>query len=388
MPNNRRGTSADMSLRNSTGRRWRSETSTRLVSPSRITPAETESEADQVFSIARGPSVSVSSELEFWPELDSRGTLFLPPRAAFVGAAVDALEISLDHNVYAPELPSGYSYRVLTSTELVEPLTAEDRERMLHLPDGEVADAVRAVADRLFQPGQTFDERLHAVRKYFHEQHLYSTDVRVTAAREPLAWFLEKRAAAHCEYFASAAAAVLRAGAIPTRYVTGFVTPERNLYGGYFVVRNRYAHAWTQAWSPTKGWVDVDATPTAGLPRATETPGRFGQFWEYLKDRIGAARARFHQRGFLWFAARAVLWRPAADHIRRRGCPVDRSGDPPNTRHATRARRAESQNPTTASTAQPRRRCRSIPTRSRPGQHGNAAPVRRTDRRRTGRARQ
>ncbi|WOP14154.1 transglutaminase-like domain-containing protein [Ottowia sp. SB7-C50] len=40
---------------------------------------------------------------------------------------------------------------------------------------------------------------------------------------------------------------------------------------GYWVVRNADAHAWTEVWYPTQGWVRVD-------PTGAVSPGRIGQF--------------------------------------------------------------------------------------------------------------
>lgn len=83
----------------------------------------------------------------------------------------------------------------------------------------------------------------------------------------------------HCELFATAYALILRSEGIPARLVTGFSGGQR-LAGvagpeeGKFVVRERDAHSWVEAWTEDAGWVAYDPTPAAPLaasPEATST---------------------------------------------------------------------------------------------------------------------
>ena len=51
-----------------------------------------------------------------------------------------------------------------------------------------------------------------------------------------------------CEHFASAFTVVMRAAGIPARVVTGYQGGEFNPYGGYLIVRQSDAHAWSEVW--------------------------------------------------------------------------------------------------------------------------------------------
>ena len=82
-------------------------------------------------------------------------------------------------------------------------------------------------------------------------------------------WFDTK--AGFCEHISSAFVVLLRAAGVPARVVTGFQGGELNGIDGYWVVRNADAHAWTEVWYPTQGWVRVD-------PTGAVSPGRIGQF--------------------------------------------------------------------------------------------------------------
>jgi hypothetical protein len=102
-----------------------------------------------------------------------------------------------------------------------------------------------------------------------------------------LTYFLIEQPPAHCEFFASGAAVLLRLGGIPSRYVTGFVPTEYNLFGQCWIARNKDAHAWAEAFVGNRGWVTVDATPGPGRPQHQEH-SPFALAWD-------AARFRVHE---------------------------------------------------------------------------------------------
>jgi hypothetical protein len=100
--------------------------------------------------------------------------------------------------------------------------------------------------------------------------------------QDPVAEFLFEKKRGYCEYFASAAALLLRLQGIPCRYVTGFVVQEWNRKGGHFVVREADAHAWIEAYDPQQGWISADPTPEAEYLAAR---ARFKSGWlEDLKE--------------------------------------------------------------------------------------------------------
>jgi protein-glutamine gamma-glutamyltransferase len=70
-----------------------------------------------------------------------------------------------------------------------------------------------------------------------------------------------------CGHFASAYATMMRAAGVPARVVTGYLGGEWNPVGGYLIVRQSDAHAWTEVWLEGQGWMRVD-------PTAVVEPGR------------------------------------------------------------------------------------------------------------------
>lgn len=87
-------------------------------------------------------------------------------------------------------------------------------------------------------------------------------------------WF--DRRMGFCEHIASSFVILMRALDIPARIVTGYQGGELNGVDGYWTVRQRDAHAWTEVWHAGQGWVRVD-------PTSAVEPGRTGSL-----QRLGA----------------------------------------------------------------------------------------------------
>lgn len=76
--------------------------------------------------------------------------------------------------------------------------------------------------------------------------------------------FLFDKREGHCERFASALALLLRMHNIPTRIAIGYVPGPSSRFSDWQQIRFKDAHAWTEAWFPELGWVNLDATPGGG----------------------------------------------------------------------------------------------------------------------------
>lgn len=124
--------------------------------------------------------------------------------------------------------------------------------------------ALDQVIDELQLEGRSQAEVLRALAGFFNTRFTYRTWQARPRERDrtltPLARFLTKDRAGHCEYFATATVLLLRRLGIPARYAVGYAVHETS--GDGYVVRLRDAHAWTLVWEPEqKLWVDFDTTP-------------------------------------------------------------------------------------------------------------------------------
>jgi len=119
--------------------------------------------------------------------------------------------------------------------------------------------------------------------------------------------FMTRTRTGHCEYFAAAAALLLRAAGIPSRYATGYAVMERSALEDAYVVRSRHSHAWTRAWVGGR-WVDLDTTPPDWFAEeASQAP-----FWQGLADLARWAGFRWIMReeftmGDAWYGVLVVL---------------------------------------------------------------------------------
>ncbi|MDE2406628.1 MAG: DUF3488 domain-containing transglutaminase family protein [Xanthomonadaceae bacterium] len=103
------------------------------------------------------------------------------------------------------------------------------------------------------------------------------------AGRNEIDDFLFDRKQGYCEHFSSSFVVLMRAAGIPARVVTGYSGGYRNPIGGYWLVRKSDAHAWSEIWLPTRGWIRVDPTAAVAPERIRDTladrrPGQIGGF--------------------------------------------------------------------------------------------------------------
>ena len=184
------------------------------------------------------------------------------------------------------------------------PILMGDRGAVdLHLPAAE-RQAVEAVSEQIFAGVDPHELpqplRVRAVQQFFAAHFKYGSFlpnslVAVPGGMTPLGFFLLKNRVGHCEYFATATALLLRHLGIPARYAYGWSVQEPEQDTGWFIVRERHAHAWCLYWNEeAKAWIDLDTTP--GNWARTEEQN--ASFWEPLSDRWSRA----------WFAFSRWRW--------------------------------------------------------------------------------
>lgn len=136
--------------------------------------------------------------------------------------------------------------------------------------------------------------KIAILRSWFLKEFRYTRNlsIRHGSGRDPAATvrpsamrlFLTDVRAGHCEYFATAAALILREAGIPTRYATGFAVIERDPKRGEFLIRGTHSHAWCRVWNEsTQTWIDFDATPPDWLAAAAPQHSLIQRFNDSLK---------------------------------------------------------------------------------------------------------
>ncbi|MGH9535863.1 MAG: transglutaminaseTgpA domain-containing protein [Terriglobales bacterium] len=159
------------------------------------------------------------------------------------------------------------------------------QEEDLQLPPG-LDPRIGTLARRIVGPHRDPYAQMRALTDYLRSHYRYTLHLRAGGS-DPLADFLFRVRAGHCEYFASALAVMGRVLGIPTRVVNGFAGGEYNPVSGEYVLRGRDAHSWVEAYFPTRGpgaWVPFDATPAAagvaGWSRFEQYADALSSFWQ------------------------------------------------------------------------------------------------------------
>ena len=112
--------------------------------------------------------------------------------------------------------------------------------------------AVAAITAQLLLPGRSVAAVVEQCSEYIFKHFKYIkgiTDITTTVDE-----ILEQKAGV-CQDFAHLMLQILRACRIPSRYVSGYICPNKNGMRG-----EGATHAWVEAWIPGYGWAGIDPT--------------------------------------------------------------------------------------------------------------------------------
>jgi len=151
-----------------------------------------------------------------------------------------------------------YDYQtVLRTPELMLPDTAREKYLAVSPPSAELRTWLDRVVGGVAEPSAVAG----ALARHFQENHDYEIGAPDLDRADPVEEFVLEQRPGHCERFASALAVLLRMKGIPARVAVGWLPTEKNEIGGFYNVRARHGHAWTEAWIDGRGWTAFDGTP-------------------------------------------------------------------------------------------------------------------------------
>lgn len=144
------------------------------------------------------------------------------------------------------------------------------RDRYLQLP-GTLPARVKAFAEQVTEGAPTPYDKAKAIETYLRVVYPYSLVMDPPPYnRDAVDYFLFTARKGCCDYFSSAMAVTLRTVGVPARVVAGYAPGEREKDGRY-LVRDRDAHSWPQAYFPGYGWIDFEPTPSRPVTAVEET---------------------------------------------------------------------------------------------------------------------
>lgn len=171
-------------------------------------------------------------------------------------------------------------YEILAESSMTKD---DDAPSTIHLalPKEELG-ALSRVHSQMNIEGSGDKAKLNGLRNYFNDGFTYSLKMVGRGNFDtPLGNFLLERKSGFCEYYATATALLLRYMNIPSRYVTGYAVVEKSPLEDKYIVRDRHAHAWVEAYIDGR-WVVVDTTPAEWDLRDAENGSLLEPLWDLL----------------------------------------------------------------------------------------------------------
>lgn len=132
-------------------------------------------------------------------------------------------------------------------------------EKYLQLPEREDFREIKKLVNDIAY-GLEDEKKIKALLKFLKEGDFRYSLKKLPVSKTPLKDFLFNHKYGNCEYFASAMAVMLRIAGIPSRLVGGYLGGYYNDAGGYYMVMQKNAHVWVEAYLKDK-WVRIDPTP-------------------------------------------------------------------------------------------------------------------------------
>ena len=186
--------------------------------------------------------------------------------------------------------------RYRAGTELANSL----RNLMLQLPSHRNPRAA-ALARSMRAAAGSDAAYVQDVLEIFREQEFYYTLTPPGLARDSVDDFLFNTRQGFCGHFASAFTAMMRAAGVPARVVAGYQGGDWNPVGGYLIVRQSHAHAWSEVWFPEQGLAPRSTRPRRSRRSASSAASR-------PRSRNRSC-CRAHSRAALpWLWQAAMLW--------------------------------------------------------------------------------
>ncbi|MFU8828548.1 MAG: transglutaminase TgpA family protein [Phycisphaerales bacterium] len=268
---------------------YRSSRSEGTQRPTRVHPAST-------FPLGyerRGATIEVSVTMRNMQSTELF-TLWKPEAIAVPGSRRRITMSPVDGVIRLRNHRGPLSYSVLVAPDAPTRIEESERRTIFERGDENIfaaegsrirALALEIIADRvpefdasdprtIRQPGVA--ERIATMfSDYLSNNYDYTLDMMVLGPDDdPIEAFLFDQPAGHCEYFASALAALCRSVWIDARVITGFVATEYDQASQRYTVRQSHAHAWVEALverqldvspitdDPVDGDEDADQVPT------------------------------------------------------------------------------------------------------------------------------
>jgi len=209
-----------------------------------------------------------------------------------------------------PGTPRGtrLDYRLASYTRFraLEPLGEAEREMFRRLPP-ESSPRTRELVQGWLADNPEPEQLIERGMDYLRSQPFFYTLTPLALREQPVDEFLFDTREGFCEHYASAFTVMMRVAGLPARIVTGYQGGELNGVGGYYIIRQSDAHAWTEVWLEGRGWVRVDPVSAVAPERVALGSWRSALAGERVPG-SAFGRLQWVRRALLVWDAAATYW--------------------------------------------------------------------------------
>ncbi len=200
-------------------------------------------------------------EITVLPQNIQTMTLFAPLGVAEIDLNEDQVFSNSDDALYYKRKSFEGGLLSYTVRSVGSSMLLEDRDRYLELPRS-YDNRIKTLAADITKGLETDREKMTALTNYLRETYPYNLNVSVPPPGvDFVAHFLFDEKQGYCTYFATALSTMGRSVGVPTRYVNGYLLPNKKARDGTYDVYGDRAHAWTEAYIEGEGWQIFEATP-------------------------------------------------------------------------------------------------------------------------------
>lgn len=187
---------------------------------------------------------NVYTSMDYWNNVTGTFNLLQPHKELIIESKL------MIRTTVAPEIEMNYSSTV---SDLEKELHSNLRLLELSTPDQiESIGAIAEIIASVYNPSKSVAAIVIESSRYVFEQFQYTKGI--TNVETTIDEILEHHGGV-CQDFAHVLLQILRTIKIPSRYVSGYICPNKNGMRG-----EGATHAWVEAFIPGFGWAGVDPT--------------------------------------------------------------------------------------------------------------------------------
>lgn len=150
-------------------------------------------------------------------------------------------------------------YRAISRISAASAQPMIDRGPYVRLPEA-FSPRVRSLVEDLVSD-KTEVEQVKTLMTFLQRGSFQYSLESLPVSTTPFEDFLFVHKRGNCEFFASSLAVMLRTAGIPARLIGGYRGGNYNDTGKYYLVTQRNAHVWVEAYLSSHGWLRLDPTP-------------------------------------------------------------------------------------------------------------------------------